>query len=65
MIIKNEHPKGFGEWKIPHSIKSCVADRVVFFVGCEAMANKKYYPKRVEGKILFPFGQGWGSGYFA
>ena len=56
--------RGLGNGRLPHLIKTCEADRVVFFVGCEAMASKKYYPKRVEGKILFPFGQGWGRGYF-
>ena len=64
MIIKNEHPKGFGALEDCPIKKRCEANQVVFFVGCEAMASKKYYPKRVEGKILFPFGQGWGSGYF-
>jgi hypothetical protein len=61
-FIKNEYPTVGRKVLI---IKFCEANRVVFFVGCEAMANKKYYPKRVEGKILFPFGQGWGSSYFA
>jgi hypothetical protein len=56
MIIKNEHPKGFGALEDCPIKKHCEANRVVFFVGCKAMASKKYYPKRVEGKILFPFG---------
>ena len=66
MIIKNEHPKGFGEWKIPHSIKSCFsADRVVFFCRVWAVAGKKYYPTGWKGQCSPLWVRVEVCGYFA